>query len=153
MQRPPAVSFMVSRSIWHARLVIVGWFLGVSILFLFFQTQPLQSVLGMALACVALLAGMAAFAGWSRSHEGELKWDGDSWHWAYFEGQEACNLNLHLDFQSVMLVCIDGPQTPKTWLWLEANPSKPGWSALRRAVVASQGNAFDPNAGQVMRHN
>lgn len=89
----------------------------------------------MATVGVSLLAAMGfAWVGSRRSARGSLHWDGLQWQWSGFAG-DACTLQRHLDFQTLMLVSLHRSSSPPVWLWLQRSQDPYLWLALRRAVI------------------
>lgn len=135
MHRAPATSFPVARSRWHLRVILLLWSMGAlaSVALLWDQTAPEVHV-GV-LACL-LLIGAVSLWGWKHAPSGRLQWDGQHWQWSGLDDAHGCHLDLLLDFQVMMLVCLrDGTQR-RVWLWLDGVPGDPKWIALRRAVVS-----------------
>ncbi len=92
------------------------------------------------LACAGTALRFAA-----RLPEGELAWDGASWH---FEAP-GCTvaggaLRVHMDGQSRLLVSLQGNGGRIQWLWLERRMQPERWADLRRAVYSRP----RPDAGQ-----
>lgn len=138
MHRAPAVSYLVARSRWHRRAVIFLWLLGfaMSLAWVHGQSNWAREVLVFA---TLFLAGVLSWRGWQQSPTGCLQWDGQHWHWSGLEDPGQCRLNVLLDFQSVLLVCVRGNTNRPVWLWLEqSEPVGAQWRALRRALVARQ---------------
>lgn len=135
MRTAPAVSVTVARSSWHVRAIFLlaglGWlplaFYGAS-----WDWLPVTSFLFTLLVLWAL-----AWRAWSRTPSGRLQWDGEFWLWSC--GGDSCRVavELHWDFQKVLLVRIRPTEGTPTWLWLESDGKAQGWLALRRALVAS----------------
>lgn len=90
-----------------------------------------------AIVFAALLgSGVLSWRGWQQSPTGCLQWDGQHWYWSGLEDSYRCHLNVLLDFQSVLLVCVRGDTNRPVWLWLEQHePVGMQWRALRRALV------------------
>lgn len=138
MHRAPAVSFGVKRSRWHLRGVIFLWSLGLSVSLTLVLGQSGGALEGIVFAAL-LGAGVLSWRGWQLSPVGCLRWDGQHWHWSGLEAPGPCRLNVLLDFQSVLLVCVRGDARRPVWLWLEQpEPVGVQWRALRRALVGHQ---------------
>lgn len=138
MHRAPAVSYRVARSRWYLRVVISLWLLGFSTSLALAHRQS-NWAFDTVVFAVLLGAGFLSWRGWQRSPAGCLQWDGQHWHWSGLEESGHCQLNVLLDFQSVLLVCVRSDISRPVWLWLE-QPEPVGlqWCALRRALVGSQ---------------
>ena len=140
MHRAPAVSFSVTPSPWHVRLILVLWLLGCVAALVFLMQSPLHpETLALLLASLAL-SGAVALVGWKKTPCGLLRWDGQAWHWSVFADADPCHVTLLLDFQKVMLVRVYSMAGRRQWLWLDASQAGKAspWIALRRAVVGSR---------------
>ncbi len=137
MHRAPAVSFSVGRSRWH--LGCVGLLCAASLItaLVFVLNASIWDWRCVAVLGAALLAPILAVRGWQRSPSGQLRWDGQQWHWSGFATTQACRLSLLVDLQRVVLVRLSGEDHPSVWLWLEAAPGSIHWMPLRRAIVSS----------------
>lgn len=100
---------------------------------------------GVTVLCLLLLllvaCTLAALRGLGRMPSGQLRWDGECWHWADGQNHTVTSLVCVLDLQSRMLLRIHCGQRHSLWLWLESRGQANPWAALRRAVVASQHGA------------
>ncbi len=138
MQRPPAISVQVVRSL-RAGLLLLGsavlflmvplycWWLGV----------PLVRVS----ALLAVWSGCAVWLtyGWFNSPQGRLRWDGESWHWS---GHSAPlrSIVIQYDFQTSLWLLLCPAEGRQFGLWLDACPSqRKDWYAIRRALVGAGG--------------
>jgi hypothetical protein len=143
MHRAPAVNFSVKRSRWHARLVACMTALSAAALLAFVLGQE---ILGLDLRVLLLATGILAtsgfaLAGWKRSPQGTLRWDGQHWFWSDFASNPVCCLRLLMDLQRVVLVSIAADAYAPVYLWLEEMPGDAYWKPLRRAIVSSQAGA------------
>ena len=138
MHRAPAVNFTVKRSRLQARLIGCVGLLTVAILVIFVLEQPVLDFQIGVLALSILLAGSTAYLGWRRAPQGNLRWDGEHWHWSDFEKKMVCRLDLLADFQSVVVVTVTAQGQSPVFLWLEDTLDAPNWKPLRRAIVSSQ---------------
>ena len=144
MQRSSAVSWTVTPSRWHLRLVLTGC-LAVAALgagFAYDSASSLSAKLlpgGATLACCAM-----AWNGWRQAPSGTLRWDGQQWHWSGFRAAQACTLQWHMDLQHTVLVCVRQPAQGSVWLWLERRSCAPDWMALRRALVSNRKPRGEP---------
>jgi len=129
------VSYLVARSRWHRRVVIFLCLLGFAVSLAWVHAQS-NWVLDAIVFAALLGAGFLSWRGWQQSSTGCLQWDGQHWHWSGLEDSGQCRLNVLLDFQSVLLVCVRGNTNRPVWLWLEQHePVSVQWRALRRALV------------------
>lgn len=142
MHRPPAVSFQVGRSRWHARLLSAGVLLAViSLCALAWSSAaefPAWAVWVQAL--LILLTTASAVWAWHRSPVGTLRWDGEHWLWGTSqEAPPVSGLRIVFDFQRLVLVSLQCTGTYPQLLWLEPVRGAPphAWLALRRALVHS----------------
>ena len=138
MHRAPAVNFSVKRSRWHAWLIVCVSLLACVVLGMFAWGQTLQDVRMLVLVIAILCTTGVAFAGWRKSAQGDLLWDGERWHWSGFAPNSVCRLSLLLDFQRVVLVSVMADARAPICLWLEAAPGDTNWTPLRRAMVSSR---------------
>jgi hypothetical protein len=140
MHSAPAVNYPVGRSRFQGQLIGVlvalgcltgvWWWSGVSMSgwrqALFFVTL--------------LLAALVAARAWWRSPTGVLVWDGEAWCFNGVPGAISGKLQLHLDMQFFMLLCLEKDTARgagRLWLWLDRRAAPTLWLALRRAVVSS----------------
>jgi hypothetical protein len=138
MHFAPQVRVQVSRSRWLSGLVgvflclaalQVTWFLSVH-----FNSGWRGGLVALSFIVVCGIALTSA----RQPKAGQLFWSGASWHWTGFKvGDGACKLQLHLDFQFLMLVSLHCPGMRAEWLWLPRSPNRYLWLAMRRAMVHS----------------
>lgn len=103
----------------------------------------------MAAAVLAASAGVVSF--WSTCERGQLIWDGELWHEALVTPSKrvrwssrlpsAAALNdddlqvqVVVDAQLVMLLCLTRAQQASRWVWVERMAQPEQWLDLRRAV-------------------
>jgi len=137
MHRAPAVSFSAGRSRWHLGCVGVLSVASLVTALAFVLNATNGGCRDAAVLGAALLAPLLAIRGWQKSPSGQLRWDGQQWHWSGFAERQACSLSLLVDLQRVVLVRLTGEDQPILWLWLEAAPGNIHWMPLRRAIVSS----------------
>ena len=137
MHRAPAVSFSVGRSRWHLGCVVGLGAASLGIALVFALNQSFGDGRAAAVLGAALVAPVLALWGWQKSPSGQLRWDGDYWHWSGFAATQSCHLSLLVDFQRVLLVRLSHADQPPVWLWLESAPGNIHWMPLRRAIVSS----------------
>lgn len=148
MHRPPALSFQVGRSRWHARVLLVlvvlvfisWWALALSPRAEFPAWVPgLQALL------LLLTAAFASWA-WRRSPVGTLRWDGERWFWVSSQEVPISGLRIVVDFQRLLLVSLHGTDRFSLFVWLEPAGGMPpqAWHALRRALVHSAVHGLVP---------
>lgn len=149
MHRAPAVNFLVKRSRWQAWLIVSASLLALLVLVVFTWTRTVLDLRtgGLALA-IAVTSGMA-LAGWMRTAQGCLRWDGEYWRWSGFDDNPECRLGVVMDFQNVVVVYVTAESRGPISLWLEATPGDISWKPLRRAIVSSQVTA-DGNGKKAM---
>ena len=139
MHRPPAVSYSVVRSRWHARTLAVLWLLGAVLIQWALWRYDYSTIAIITMECACLVAGLWAVWAWRTAPQGLLRWDGDYWHWSGFAEAPARQVSTHFDFQAVVLVSVLGPGRARVWLWLDSASVTPArWLALRRALVAGR---------------
>ncbi len=138
MHRPPAVSFQVGRSRWHAAALLGSGLLALLTLpMMALNTRPEFPVgaLWGQTVLVVLCCAAAAMA-WHRSPAGSLRWDGDQWHWVANQDSTVSGLHVVFDFQRCMLVSLRLADHRRLYVWLDRSPVHPqAWLALRRALV------------------
>ncbi|MDR7306418.1 hypothetical protein [Rhodoferax saidenbachensis] len=152
MYRPPAVSYSVVRSRWHARTLGVLWALGAVLVqaTLWRYDYSMTAMVAMEFSCLA--AGLWAVWAWRTAPQGLLRWDGDCWHWSGYAEMPVRQVTVHFDFQAVVLVSVQGLGRVRVWLWLDsASVTHARWLALRRALVA--GGMPPPQAGPLALPN
>ena len=96
-------------------------------------------ILLLAMLAGALLAAMARH----NAARGQLRWDGERWHWSGEPDRTVRAMACVLDLQSMMLLHLTCESRTSHWLWLEAGNKPERWKALRRAVVASTADTHD----------
>lgn len=148
MSSPPAVSYNVVRSRWYffaiAMFGALAW-LGCG---LFAMQQESIGSRGLVVGLCLLSQALAGY-GWYRSPTGQLRWDGECWHWSGFSDGCTQYVQCIVDLQSRMLVQTHAHDGHTAWLWLAASTgSKTTWQSLRRALVHGeslvQGESFSP---------
>lgn len=149
MHRPPAVSFQVGRSRWHARVVLAGVLLALASLCAMAWAASVEfSAWALRVQAILLLltAASAAWA-WHRSPAGILRWDGEHWLWVTSQDTPVSRVRIVLDFQRVVLVSLQGTGRYSLFVWLEQAPGGPPktWHALRRALVHSTVHGLTPS--------
>jgi hypothetical protein len=88
---------------------------------------------------LVLIAGAAlAAVEHSQVTKGQLRWDGEQWHWSGDQDRMVRSMACVLDLQSMVLLHVQCDQGKSHWLWLEADGRPHHWKALRRAIVASK---------------
>lgn len=135
MHRPAPAQWLVTRSRWLARVLLVLWLLGWVAMLTFFHTQrvSLESVLVWILTMM-LVCGLL-WQLWGGRPTGLLRWDGSAWYWPGLEGEAPCTVTLRMDLQRLLIVSVHRSGLPTVWLWLETFPGTTGWLSLRRAMV------------------
>jgi hypothetical protein len=142
MHRPPAVSFQVGRSRWHARVLSAGVLLAAASLCALAWGSAAEFPAWAAGVQALLVLGTAASAAWAwrRSPVGALRWDGEHWLWGASEDTPPVSgLRMVFDFQRLVLVSVQCTGASPLFLWLEPVRGVPPhvWLALRRALVHS----------------
>lgn len=139
MHRPPALSFQVGRSRWHARALLAAMAL-VFITWCVMALSPRAEFPawgpGLQALLLLLTAAYAAWA-WRRSPVGTLRWDGERWFWVSSQELPIVDIHIVFDFQRLVLVSLSGINRSSLFLWLEPADGMPllAWHALRRALV------------------
>jgi toxin CptA len=85
------------------------------------------------------LSGLAAMRCWKNSPVGQLRWDGQVWHWeclGYQAGLPARGLSVGLDFQRILLLRLESQNGVVNWLWADRLAMPERWLDLRRAVYS-----------------
>jgi peptidoglycan/LPS O-acetylase OafA/YrhL len=136
MHRPPAVAWDLATTRWQLR-VSIALVLLATLVWLGFLTQQGWGYPSFILL-LALLAGvlLAAMAGQNASG-GQLRWDGEQWHWTDAQDHAVRTMVCMLDLQVVLLLQVNCDQGTRHWFWLDAGDKPIQWKALRRAIVAS----------------
>lgn len=145
MHRPPALSFQVGRSRWHARALSLAMLISVVAL-CGVATAPFPAwVVGLQ-ALLVFLVGISAARAWQRSALGILRWDGEHWLWGALQDGPVSGLRIVFDFQRLLLVSLRFNNGHSLFLWLEPARETPPqvWLALRRALVHSTQHGLLP---------
>lgn len=137
MHLPPACAWKAGTAQWQRRLIagLLGFGLMVSLGFGFSQGWGASTLL---LALILLGCGSVAAMGLRSSASGQLRWDGEHWHWSGSIDCAVTELFCVLDLQRLLLLHIRSEQGETRWLWLESRSMDAGWMAMRRAVVAAK---------------
>ncbi len=137
MHRPPAASWKAGPTQWQRRLLFC--LIGLALIALLgFGSGQGWGASSLVLALSLLGCSAAAAWGLRGAPNGQLRWDGEHWHWSGAADCAVTELFCALDLQRVLLLHIACEQGPKQWLWLQSSHMDAGWLALRRAVVSSQ---------------
>ena len=145
MHRPPAVSFQVGHSRWHAFVLFAGVLVTTMGLCTFAWSAvaefPWWAVWVQAL--LVLLTAMSAAWAWRCSPIGTLRWDGEHWLWIARQEMSVPRLRIVCDFQRLVLISLSCKGLRPIFLWLEPAQDTPpqSWVALRRALVYSSHTA------------
>lgn len=135
---PPAASAWVTRSRWHAGLVVFLSALGLGLTIALARLQ----LVGVPLGALWLLCSAYAVWAWWHMPSGLLQWDGNQWFWqAAGTASRTCTVVVVADAQRCMLVRLQGSDPTPCWLWLQRPASTLQWTALRRAL-AQAGEEF-----------
>lgn len=134
MHHPPAVSFPITRlpvvaGIW---LGLMGLAMLGGLMWAHGSEQPGWRWFGfLALSLLSLAWGIRA---WRHTPCGVLAWNGESWAWR--ENLDECpvEVNVRLDFQSLVLLELVFKPNKSTWVWLQQLASQSQWADLRRAL-------------------
>ena len=149
MHSAPSVSFPVGRSRMARRLLGFLWTLGAAALCAWMLQFSVPFGWRTALLMAAVLfAGLAAWRASRLGAGAELRWDGQHWSCSASASFHAATATIHLDLQSLMLVCLQEPGRRAAWLWLDRACLPARWLDLRRALHAAQPQR-DPPEGLV----
>lgn len=139
----PAVRYPYGRSLVVARTLVVLALAGMACLSVWLLSHGRQPDLAMRawVGAVAWVLGMAAaWRFWHRLPEGFLVWDGSLW-WLE-TGRTGMRVPVdqspavHLDFQTILMLSVQGASHTRQWLWMECRSDPLQWPALRRAVYS-----------------
>ncbi|MCF8168667.1 MAG: hypothetical protein K9K38_09720 [Rhodoferax sp.] len=137
MHRAPAVSFSVARSSGYALALACVWCAGAVAVLMFLLTEAVSIDQSLLCIAVALACAGIGWVGWLHSATGRLQWDGQRWAWSGFAEGVQCKIQVHLDFQRLVLILVrEAAGTSRQWLWLQSMDQPAQWTALRRALVA-----------------
>jgi hypothetical protein len=142
MHRPPAVAWDLGPTLWQNRILTGLALLAslVSLGFLVEQGWGLSSfILLVALLVGCLLAAMARH----NAHQGQLRWDGEQWHWIGAQGVALRTMVCMVDLQVTLLLQVTSDQGKRHWFWLDSGDKPAQWRAMRRAIVASTSVSHD----------
>jgi hypothetical protein len=117
-----------------------------------FVAQQGWGPVSLALLAALLAAACMAAVAWHNTPNGQIRWDGEQWHWSGAQDRMVRSMACVLDLQSVVLLHIRCDQGKSHWLWLESGDKPKHWKALRRAIVASKpgtpdGASAEPQEG------
>lgn len=152
MHAAPSVSYPVGRSRFALACLGCLWLAGAAAAVAWWLQAPGVGW-RQALVLLAVLAGgLLAAAGWQRSAQGTLAWDGGGWRWEEAGPQEGATMRagrpqVALDLQSRLLLRWRSDDASVRWLWLERDSAAAHWEALRRAVY-SRASTDAPHGAQ-----
>ena len=137
MHQAPPVTWMVSRTRFHASLLVL---LAASVVgvhaawWLHAQDgpyHPMWTVGGL------LMAGLLAWRNWADVVPGSLCWDGQQWSWAGHAGPAVAGVPVvAMDLQVAMLIDFRAPGASRRWFWVVPGGQSAAWRALRRALFS-----------------
>ncbi len=138
-RQAPPVHYPVGRSRWLAGVLAAMALGGLAALLAWALRGAGQHAWWVVPACAGtwLAACLSAWRRWHAQPQGVLHWTGA--HWELQAGPLSlaqARLQVHLDLQQRMGVCLLAPQGGRCWLWLESRTQPERWSALRRAVYS-----------------
>ena len=135
----PSVVYPLGRSRTLLLTFAVLWFAGFVLTCFWIQASPnfgWRQMTGLAAMGLAGLTGLLAF---KNSPQGNLAWDGQSWHWESASYQAATaeyELTVAADFQHALLLRINNQAHASLWFWAERSAFASRWLDLRRAVYS-----------------
>ncbi len=135
MHRPPAVSWDVGPARWQGRLLTALAFCAALDWTGFLVLQGWRTA-SFFLLLVVMASVLLAVLASRNTQVGQLRWDGEQWHWSGADDDAVRVLTCVLDLQHMMLLHIRCEQGARHWLWIEASAQHARWRAMRRAVVA-----------------
>ncbi len=139
MHNAPSVVYPLGRSRFQGRVLVALWFAGLAVTLLWAVSAPrLDWRLGVAVLAL-LTAAAAAWSGWRHAPSGQVRWDGQVWHWespGYRSGTPVLALSVVLDFQRVLLLRLENQDHATLWLWAHRAAMPERWMDLRRAVYS-----------------
>ena len=133
MHNAPSVSYPVGRPRVAGLLAAALWLAGAVVTLLWLREAADPGWRQGLAATMLAITGAWALRSWSRSPQGELRWDGTSWTWP--GGAGATGLDVALDLQRILLVR-RRESGAAHWLWLERSRDPQRWLDLRRAVYS-----------------
>ena len=137
MHRPPACAWKAGVAQWQRRLL--AFLVGLGLLDLLgFGLRQGWGPVTLLLFVILLVCGAAAVYGLRGNAIGQLRWDGENWHWSGQGDSAVTEISCVMDLQRLLLLRIRCDHGSSHWLWLESRTMDSGWRALRRAVVASK---------------
>jgi toxin CptA len=139
MHRPPAATWraMSAGLAPQAAVALAALLCAATLLAGYFMQA--WGATALCLLLLLVICTLAAFRGLGRMPSGQLRWDGEHWHWADGQHHAVSALVCVLDLQSCMLLRIQCEKRQGLWLWLEScDQGAAQWGALRRAVVGRQ---------------
>jgi hypothetical protein len=137
MHLPPAAAWTAGAMGRWRRVVATLGLLGLLVLTGFGNSQGWgASTAWLSLTLVVCTA--VSYLGLRRPATGQLRWDGEQWHWFGLAEHAVTQIGCAIDLQRLMLLWIRCDQGTVLWLWLENGTMDAQWLAFRRAVVASK---------------
>ena len=136
MHRPPAVSWDVGPARWRGR-VLTALALCATLDWTGFWVLQGWSTSSFFLLLLVFASVLLAGLSNRNTPVGQLRWDGEQWHWSGVDHDTVRVVACVLDLQRMLLLHIRCEQGACHWLWLEAAAQPTRWRAMRRAVVAA----------------
>jgi hypothetical protein len=138
MYNAPAVSFSVGRSRFHGLLLAVVIVTGGGVLILWGTQVDTLGMRQLAATVLWLMAAGWALQDWLQTPIGTLAWDGQVWVWICNNESLAVDLDVAIDSQGALLLCLQAHGRQRAWLWPERRMAPTRWSDFRRAVFAAK---------------
>lgn len=140
MYAAPALSYPVGRSVLYGGLVCLMLALGLLAQLVWWRASD---TLTMRHGVVWVLSGVLwlwALHVWRHWPTAVLRWDGQHWTLLEDEQVQAVSVQVVLDGQSQLLLCLrtTPPSRRSYWVWPQARTQPERWLGLRQALFAKQ---------------
>lgn len=145
---PPAAAWTVDSARWQRR-VLVALGLAGALPSLFFCLNQRWGAHSLAVLLWLGLCTVGASWRFQKAANGQLRWDGERWHWSDSQDYAVTKFDCVVDLQRFLLLRIVCDQGPQLWLWLYSPAMDGRWLALRRAVMAAQQGGYRPQTGSL----
>lgn len=135
----PPVVYPLGRSRFQAGFLICLWLAGCAALCLWFYSGEITLWRMLSMAAMIVLAGVIAVLGWKKTPAGQLRWDGQVWHWESDSCQDNAfewHLSVVVDFQYLLLLRMESQMHSSICLWCDRHAFAPLWLDFRRAIFS-----------------
>jgi toxin CptA len=137
MHLPPAAAWTAGATRWQRGVVAILALLGLLIAYSFGAKQGWAASTAW-LSLILVACTVFSTLGLRQPVTGQLRWDGEQWHWSGLAEHTVTKIRCVLDLQRLLLLQVHCDQGASLWLWMECSTRDAAWMAFRRALVSSR---------------